>query len=231
MPLTRSQPPFYYKDKANPPTPHPCLPFSFSLCLCPYIHLLYPATAGEDLSPFPRKAPTIPSTCCSLPRIFQLFLSRVTVLLWRALLTRLRHCLASGALPPFPYLANTCLCFGSLVGWLVDLLIVEKAACAFPPPHCPYSAFGPQHKRFLITKTWAVASPGGYPLQPTDCSPVFSPRFPCPEWPQAPRCSLDSEHDSPQNQQLCHSEGPQLVTKPLLPVSIGDNNTCLMGLL
>lgn len=86
------------------------------------------------MSPFPRKAPSIPSTCCSLPRIFQLFLSRDTVLLWRALLTRLRHCLASGALPPFPYLANTCLCFGSLVRWLVDLLIVEKAACAFPPP-------------------------------------------------------------------------------------------------
>lgn len=198
-----------------------------SLC-CYYCGRLVPS--------FPRKAPLLlylPSHLPAVPssRIFQLFFCRDTVLLQRATLTvwiiactwDLRRHLPT---PPLPSLPNTvCLWLGGWVCWLIN--------CCKSCPHLPAPAalpvpLGPSTKHSL------TLSPGCWPalespLQPTDRSPAFSPRLPCLTWPQASRCSLNSEQDSPQNGQL-HTKGPQLVPKPLLPES-SRNNTWLTLLL
>lgn len=162
---------------------------------------------GRLVDSFPRKATRLylpfhlPAV---LPQDFQLFFSRDPVLLWRALLTRLRCFLAPGPFTSLSLLAKYNLSLLWWIGWLIDLLIAEKAASAFPPP-LPLLCLraseqsDPYHQDMGCGQPWCL-SPSAHRL--LIC---LSSKFPCPEWPQAPRCSLDSVHDSPQNQQLCHS--------------------------
>lgn len=133
------------------------------------------------MSPFPRKAPhlcfpfLLPAVLClGLPS----FLSRDTILLWRALP---RRCPAPGASPSLPLLAKHSRSplweVGGRVGWFIDC---GKHCLHLPAPPGTDSACGPQHKGLLITKPGAVTSPRS-PPQPTHCSPAFAPRFPGPD--------------------------------------------------